>query len=202
MKSLTALKSFSKNLRSSFDGKGYAEKLNISGEGSVINDLYEKIDEGLTFPRDYQEFAIQGVVKARLYFDKRGQFIMKSSLFNSKNGFLRFHIMRYLETKLESYKLKTIHKGGFLDAKFVFRYQSNTLRQFYSLSESQFVFERFGFKGETKLSNAILEVGKTLVSILNLLKYRPDFLKTNKELQRQQGKFIRLEKIRKHPYYK
>lgn len=201
IKNLNSFKSFSASLNDSFSGEEYAKELNLNGEGSSIDDLYDTIDEGLTFPNMYQKFGIQGVVKAKLYFDKQGKFVMKSSLFDAKNGFLRYHVMTYLEKKLANYSLKSKTNGGLISANFVFKYKITSLKLNSFKIVDSFTFERVGFRAETKFANALLETGKTLVSFLNLLKYRPDFLKTNKELQREQKELRLLEQIRNHPYF-
>ncbi len=181
---------------------GFVKNLIFSNAGTKKYELYEVIDEGLTFPSTFQKFNIQGAVIAKLYFNKKGKFILSNSLFNSKNGFLRFHVMSYLERKLKDFELGDEFDEGFVEAHFIFKFKASGLQMKKTFGQDQFVFERVGFKAATKVSQAILEVGQTLISLLNLLKFRPDFLKTNTELAREQQALHYLQKIRQHPYYR
>jgi hypothetical protein len=181
---------------------GFVKDLDISREGTLVDDLYEKINAGLTFPTTFQRFSIQGAVKAKVYFDRDGFFKINESLFTSKNGFLRFHIMSYLKSTLKDYILKTSQVGGFIPMTFLFRYTVSGLQKKVFLNRDSFYFEREAFQAETKTAKALLEVGQTLISLLNLLKFRPDFLRTNSELQKEQGDLNYLNRIRSHPYYK
>lgn len=187
-------------LLSSHDG--FARNLDLGKEGSAVDDLYQRVNSGLTFPVVFQRFSIQGAVKAKVYFDKDGKFKIKESLFQSKSGFLRFHIMTHLERRLANYKLKTKFNGGFISMTFLFRYTVSGIQRVSLLSKDSFQFEREAFQAETTVATALLEVGQTLISLLNLLKFRPDFLRTNKELQKKQRELNYLNRIRSHPYYK
>ena len=199
-KSLT-FTSFNKSLFSNFSG-GYVKTFNFRDAGTKKSKLYEVIEEGLTFPESFQKFNIQGAVIAKLYFNNKGEFDVDMSLFYTKNGFLRFHVMTYLEKKLKDFNLGAEFGEGFIDAKFVFKFTVSSLRVDRTFGHDQFVFERVGFKANTELAQGLLEVGQTLISLLNLLKFRPDFLKTNSELAKEQLNLHYLQKIRQHPYFK
>ena len=200
-KTQTKFKSFNKALFLNLKDI-LVKNIKLDKEGTRKNELYEFIDEGLTFPADFQQFSIQGAVRAKLYFDSRGKFIIKRSLFHAKSGFLRFHVMNYLEGKLKTYKLATKEKNGFVPMSFVFNYTTSGLVQPKLLMIDEFVFNRSGFQAETIGAKVLLEVGQTLLSLLNLLKFRPDFLRSNEELQSQQRTLHKLQRIRSHPYYR
>ncbi len=179
------------------------ENLNSTNNtGSAHENLYQFINSGLTFPSVFQKFKIKGTVQARLFFDSKGNFIFKNSTFSSSNGFLRFHIMSYLRRRLQGFKFSDVKKYGYINTFFSFSYTTTTLKTKSSASSVNFVFERIGYGTNSKVATTLNEIGLTLISVLNLLKFRPEFLKTQKELVQEQAAFDYLEKIKKHKYYK
>lgn len=191
---------FNQSLLSSLSN-GYVKDIDFKNAGTKKSKLYDYIEEGLTFPESFQKFNVSGAVSSRLYFNNRGEFDITMSSFNSKNGFLRYHVMTYLERKLKGFKLGDDFSEGFVDASFIFKFKVSGLNFPKTYGKDQFIFERTGFKAATGPAQALLEVGQTLISLLNLLKFRPDFLKSNSELSSEQRALFRFQQIRQHPYY-
>jgi len=165
----------------------FGDRLNSIQPGSIYSEIYSKINQHLNYPKELINHNIKGIVNVRLSFSSSGNYLESQTQILSYSKYLKVHVARVLR-KAFKYKVKLKSKRNIntLDSIFKFNLTTGIAK---SNSSKALYFIRTAYGGNSpidKINKGVNNIISHASNWLLFLQYRPDFLKTDKELMRKE----------------
>ncbi|MBF0360891.1 MAG: hypothetical protein HQK49_07760 [Oligoflexia bacterium] len=196
-------------------------------DGHLLS-VFKNIGQYLNYSDLLFKNGISGIVKVRIVFDKSGIYQEKLSKFDSTNGFVKVHVAKVLRESLGQKSIfhsdinKSLEKDFFvIDATFSFIISANRRNEsfdeinnyydekkvFDEINNSTLYFKRIKY-GEGQSSSTAQKVAYRAERLLQIVqnhlllwKYRPNWLRSDKELTKEIYELNKLKEFMDDPIW-
>lgn len=168
---------------------GAAFKHADASKNSRVYEVFERIEERLTYPSVFKSSKLTGTVKAKIYFNSKGHYLEDISHFEGIN-YLKVLVA---QTVRKAFQKRIMQRnrdrdGFYVTCFFDFRLVTNTNKVRESSISSKFLyFYRQGFGGERGI-DYLNKTASGVFNTLSLLEYLPKSknlkMKNNRELEK------------------
>jgi len=160
-----------------------------ASKNSRVYEVFERIEESLTYPRVFKSSKFTGTVKAKIYFNSKGHYLEDISHFEGMN-YLKVLVAQTIRKAFhEKIMQKNRDRDGFyVTCFFDFRLVTNTNKVRESSVSSKFLyFYRQGYGGERGI-DYLNKTASGIFNTLSLLEYLPKSknlkMKNNRKLEK------------------